>query len=177
MPENKTQDESFCFEGKTVAYSNSAGLFSATKTAGCVTSVSNAVTDFISSLGNINASNIVQEYDGLKQFMSDTFRIKFDAETREWIGQVRNEDLAQIFKIKSKEIISDQKGAYQVTAFARADFYMAGQYLGNEEQVVEMQLRLVPPDRKKRWYLEITSLTWSKLEKFQKRSDYQNLTK
>ncbi|MBP6218547.1 MAG: hypothetical protein KA436_08175 [Oligoflexales bacterium] len=133
--------------------------------------VHDAVSDFVSSLGNINASNILEEYSGLKRFMSDTFKIKFEVETKEWVKQVQNEDLAQLVNLKNKEIISDQKGAYHVTAFVRADFYAAGQHLGYEDQAIEMELKLVPPDRDKRWYLQIENLTWSKLETFKSKND------
>ena len=139
--------------------------------------VSNAVNDFISSLGNVNSSNIREAYSGLRKFMSDSFRIRFETEARDWVKQVQDEDLAQILKITSKKIISDGQGSYQVTAFARADFYMAGQYLGHEDQVVEIRLRLVPPDNRKRWYLEIVDLKWSKLERFKTQSKFRSLKK
>ena len=71
--------------------------------------------------------------------------------------------------IKSKEIVSNQQGQYGVTAFVKANFYADGQYLGNEDQVVEMTLKLVPPEQGKRWYLQITQINWSKLDKFKKR--------
>ncbi len=135
--------------------------------------IESAVTDFVTSLGTINANNINQAYDGLKKFMSEELKIKFEGETSEWIEQVRSDDLAQILKIKSKQIIADGEGSYQATLFARADFYMNGQYLGNEDQVVEMVLRLVPPDRQKRWYLQIVDLSWSKLETFRNKSSYK----
>ena len=133
--------------------------------------VHDAATDFISSLGNINASNIEEEYSGLKRFMSDTFKIQFEVETKPWITQVQHEDLAQIINIERNEIMSDQKGAYRATAFVRADFYAAGQYIGHENQVIEMDLTLVPPERGKRWFLQITNLNWSKLENFKNRAE------
>lgn len=136
--------------------------------------VHDAVSDFISSLGNINASNILEEYSGLKRFMSDGFKIQFDMETKEWVKQVQSDDLAQIISIKKKEIISDQKGSYRVTAYVRAGFYVATQSLGHEDQVIEMDLKLTPPDRAKRWYLQIESLTWSKLEAYKIKNDVKN---
>jgi hypothetical protein len=136
--------------------------------------VHDAASDFLSSLGNVNASNIVEEYSGLKRFMSEEFKIKFDVQTREWIRQVQAEDLAQIVKMKNIDILTNEQGAYHVTAYGRADFYAAGQYLGNEEQVIEMNLKLMPPDPGKRWYLQIESLTWSKLDAFKAKADLQN---
>ena len=101
--------------------------------------------------------------------MSDPLKIQFEADARDWISQVKAEDLAQIFKIKSKEVASNQQGLYAITAFARADFYADGQSLGYENQVVEMKLKLVPPERGIRWYLQIIEIHWSKLDKFKKR--------
>ncbi|MFK7824481.1 MAG: hypothetical protein AB8G05_10000 [Oligoflexales bacterium] len=131
--------------------------------------VNDAVNDFLSTLGNINAHIITEQYESLKRFMSPELKIQFAADSKEWIQQTKHEDLAQIFRVKSKKIISNSDGYYSITAFVRADFYASGQSLGHEDQVVEMTIKLVPPDREKRWYLQITSLSWSKLESFQTR--------
>ena len=139
--------------------------------------VSSAVSDFISSLGNVNSNNIQDAYRGLKKFMSDDLRIRFEEEARYWVKQVQDEDLAQILKVTSKKIIADGQGSYQVTAFARADFYMDGQYLGHEDQVIEIQMQLVPPDNKRRWYLEIANLKWSKLDRFNTQSKFNSVKK
>lgn len=131
--------------------------------------VNDAASDFLSTLGNINSSNIVEHYESLKRFMSPELRIKFTSDSKDWIEQVKTEDLAQIFHIKKKEIATNNQGYYSITAFARADFYVGGQSLGSEDQVIEMVMKLVPPERSKRWYLEITSLSWSKLGTFNSR--------
>lgn len=133
------------------------------------TYVHDAVSDFLASLGNINSSSIVEQYESLKRFMSPELKIQFTADAKEWIEQTKAEDLAQIFRIKEKTIVSDSQGSYQVTAFARAEFYANSRHLGYEDQVVEMTLKLVPPDRSKRWYLQITKLSWSKLTDFKNR--------
>ncbi|MFK7824831.1 MAG: TraE/TraK family type IV conjugative transfer system protein [Oligoflexales bacterium] len=134
--------------------------------------VNDAVSDFLSTLGNINASNISDQYKSLKRFMSPELKIQFNADSGEWIQQIKQEDLAQLFKIKSKKIISNSDGYYFVTAFVRANFYASNQSLGHEDQVVEMTLKLVPPDRAKRWYLQIIDLSWSKLDKFNTRKSF-----
>ncbi len=128
--------------------------------------VHDAVSDFISTLGNVNASNITEQYQSLKRFMSDPFQIQFDADTFDWVHQVKAEDLAQILKINEKKITSNDKGVFHVVAFGRADYYVGGDYLGHEDQVIELNLTLVPPEANKRWYLQITGLSWNKLENF-----------
>lgn len=134
--------------------------------------INDAVNDFLSTLGNINSSIITEQYTSLKRFMSPELKIQFTADAREWIHQIKQEDLAQIFRIKSKKIVSNSDGYYSITAFVRADFYASGQSLGFEDQVIEMTIKLVPPDREKRWYLQITSLSWSKLENFNSRKTF-----
>lgn len=131
--------------------------------------VNDAASDFLSTLGNINSSNIVEQYESLKRFMSPKLKIKFTSDSKDWIEQVKTEDLAQIFHIEKKEIATNNQGFYSITAFAKADFYMEGQSLGSEDQVIEMVMKLVPPERSKRWYLEIISLSWSKLGTFKNR--------
>ena len=107
--------------------------------------------------------------------MSEALKIRFDVETKGWVQQVQSEDLAQIISVQRKEIVSDEKGSYRVTAFARADFYAAGQSIGHEDQVIEMDLTLVPPERGKRWFLQITDLSWSKLDHFNNRTEQKNV--
>ncbi len=128
--------------------------------------VNDAVSDFLSTLGNVNSSNIAEQYQSLKRFMSDAFQIQFDADTYDWIEQVKTEDLAQILKVTEKKITSNEKGAFHVVAFGKADYYVGGESLGHEEQVIEIGLKLVPPEPNKRWYLQITNLSWNKLENF-----------
>ncbi len=128
--------------------------------------VHDAASDFLSTLGNVNARNIVEQYHSLKRFMSDPFQIQFDADTFDWVQQVKAEDLAQILKINEKKITSNEKGVFHVLAFGRADYYVGGDYLGHEDQVIELNLTLVPPEANKRWYLQITGLSWNKLDNF-----------
>ena len=128
--------------------------------------VNDAVTDFLSDLGNISSNNIDEQYSSLKRFMSDALKVKFEMETSEWVEQVKSEGISQIFSITNKEIIADDEGAYHITATGRAEFYTNNQYIGHEDQVVEMVLRLTAPKKGKRWYLEITSLSWTQADTF-----------
>ena len=138
--------------------------------------VYDAVRDFLSTLGNVNAANIEEQYAALKRFMSDSLKVQFEADTREWINQVKAENLAQILKSSEIKIVSNQNGSYKATAFGRADYYAASEYLGHEDQVIEIELTLVPPERDKRWYLQISRLVWSKLESFQTKRKIENPT-
>ena len=124
--------------------------------------IQDAVTDFVATLGNVNASNIEERYASLKRFMSDRFQIQFDLATKHWIDQVVDDDIAQLLMIQSKTISTDSKGVYEVVVHGKAEFYSSGQLLGDEDQVIEMKLSLVPPDRGRRWYLQIDHITWSR---------------
>lgn len=128
--------------------------------------VSDAVMDFLSLFGNVNPTNIDEQYQALSRFMSNRLKMKFDLEIATWKEQIKSDNLSQIFTVTEKEIISDEKGNYKVTALTRADFYTERQYLGFEDQVVEMVLKLTPPESGKRWYLQIEQLNWSKAETF-----------
>ena len=134
--------------------------------------VHDAAMDFLSSLGNINSSNIDEQYAALKRFMSEKLKVQFEVDTDEWIEQVKSDSISQILKVTDIEITSNNEGAYRVIALGRADFYSDQQYLGHEDQVIEMILRLVPPESGKRWYLQITSLSWEKQENFKTKSNY-----
>ena len=132
--------------------------------------IHDAAMDFLSSLGNISAANIDEQYASIRRFMSQNLRVRFDVDTADWVEQVKADYISQIFKITELEVTSDLKGAYQVVATGRVDFYANQQYLGYEDQVIQMVLKLVPPESGKRWYLQITSLQWEKAETFQTKS-------
>lgn len=133
--------------------------------------VNDAVTDFLSDLGNVSANNIDEQYSTLKRFMSDQLKVTFEMETADWVTQVKSEGISQILTVIDKEIRTDEEGNYKVIATGRADFYASQQYLGHEDQVIEMALRLTSPKKGKRWYLQITSLSVSKADAFKVKTD------
>lgn len=133
--------------------------------------VNDAVTDFLSDLGNISANNIDEQFNTLKRFMSDKLKVTFEMETADWIEQVKSEGISQILTVINKEIKTDNDGNYQVVATARAEFYANQQYLGHEDQVIEMTMKLTPPQKSHRWYLQLTSLSWTKADTFQTKNN------
>lgn len=124
--------------------------------------INQAVSDFVSSFGNISRNTIHEQFLGLKRYMSPELQIRFDREIHKWVQQTENEDLAQIVSLAEKQINTDEKGNYLVQAQVKARLFSSGEYLGSEDQIIRMQLRLVPPDASKRWFLEITEFSWSK---------------
>jgi hypothetical protein len=135
--------------------------------------IENAVESFVQKLGNINPTNITKQYGQIQEYMDDRVKIKFQMEYENWIDQVMAEQISQIFTIKDKEIISNNNGDYRAKVFGRAEFYSNTSFLGHEDQVVEMSLKLIPPQTGKRWYLQIQSLNWSQLESFNIKSKFQ----
>lgn len=133
--------------------------------------VNDAVTDFLSDLGNVSSNNIDEQYNSLKRFMNDKLKVAFEMETTEWVRQVKAENISQILTVLEKEIATDDDGNYKVVATARAEFYASQQYLGHEDQVIEMVLRLTPPKKGKRWYLQMTSLSWSQADTFKTKAN------
>ncbi|MGE3611002.1 MAG: hypothetical protein AB7I27_15535 [Bacteriovoracaceae bacterium] len=133
--------------------------------------VNDAVTDFLSDLGNVSGNNIDEQYNSLKRFMSDKLKVTFEMETADWIEQVKSEGISQILTVMNKEIKTDNDGNYQVVATARAEFYANQQYLGHEDQVIEMSMKLTPPQKSHRWYLQLTSLSWTKADAFKTKTN------
>ena len=124
--------------------------------------VSDAVTDFISNLGNVNPASINEQYEMVKRFMSDQLKVQFDVDTFDWVEQVKSDDISQIFTVKDKQIITNDDGRFKIEVLGKADFYANKAYLGNENHAIEMELKLMPPESGKRWYLQIEKLTWNK---------------
>ena len=135
--------------------------------------VADAVTDFLSQLGNVNPTNIDEQYESLSRSMSPELQIKFKMEIADWASQVKENGISQLLNVTQKEIKTDEKGNYRITAIGRAEFYSQNNFLGHEDQVIEMQLKLVPPESGRRWYLQITRLGWNKVEAFRAKKSLQ----
>ncbi len=131
--------------------------------------VSDAVNDFLSQLGNVTAGNIDEQYASLSESMSPQFKVKFSAEASDWKSQVKTENISELLTVTQKEILTDGNGKYKVTALGRRDTYIANEYVGHKDEVIEMQLALVPPTSGKRWFLQITNLQRQRAETFEKK--------
>jgi len=128
--------------------------------------VEKAIESFIHQMGNVNPSNIDRQFQQVEDYMDDRLKIQFQLEYENWINQVKTERISQIFTIKDKEVLSNNSGDYKAKIYGKAEFYANTSFLGHEDQVIEMTLRLIPPQTGKRWYLQIKSLNWSKLDSF-----------
>lgn len=136
------------------------------------TYVSDAVVDFLAQLGNVNSANIDQQYSGLAEMMSPQLRVRFLAEASEFKAKVKDENISEILSITQTEIQPSEVGVYHVTALARRDSYINHEYVGNLEEVIEMELQLVPPKGGKRWYLQINSLVRQSANTFRAKQKY-----
>jgi len=125
-----------------------------------------AVTDFLNRLGNINPVNIQEQYLTLAESMNAQLRVKFQAESLEWINKVKDDNLSEILTVLEKEIRSNEDGFYKVTAITRVDSYINADHIGARDEVVQMILKLVPPSRNSRWFIEIESLSRSTADAF-----------
>lgn len=121
--------------------------------------VFNAAMDFLQMFGTFSATNLNEQYARLSENMSPELRVQFELEAQSWRAKVKDENISQILSISEKEIRSANNGFYQLTAIGRKDTYANGEHLGSNDVVIEMVLRLIPPQAGKRWYLEITKLT------------------
>jgi hypothetical protein len=131
--------------------------------------VADAVTDFLSQLGNVTAGNIDEQYASLAESMSPLFKVKFSAEASDWKSQVKAENISELLTVTQKEIITDGNGKYKVTALGRRDTYIANEYVGHKDEVIELQLDLIPPKSGKRWFLQISNLQRQRADTFEKK--------
>ena len=121
--------------------------------------VQHAVSDFVSTLGNTNPNNIEERFKQLSSVMSPSLQIKFNAESKDWIGKARADNISEMATITDKRIEADGEGAYKAVVRLRTDSFIAAESIGYRNEVIEMGLRLVAPDSGRRWFLEITSLS------------------
>ena len=92
--------------------------------------VDDAVSDFLSDLGNISATNIDEQYGRLKRFMSDSFRITFEREVAPWVEQIKEEGISQILTVTKREIETDDGGKYQYHRYGQSGFLRQSRVFG-----------------------------------------------
>jgi hypothetical protein len=121
--------------------------------------IQHAVSDFVATLGNTNPTNIEERYQHLASMMSPALQVQFRMEANDWIAKVKSENISEILTVLSKRIEADGKGNFLASVNSRTDAFIGSEAIGYRNEVIEMQIRLIPPDAGKRWYLEMTSLT------------------
>lgn len=128
--------------------------------------VINAALTFASMLGDINAANIDEKYKRLSSFMAPQLQVRFEEEAREWRETVKTENITESLKIVDREAVGTSEGFYKFTAIAQRERFSNGESLGHVDEVIEMNMRLVPPVKGKEWFLEITSLKRGRADGF-----------
>ena len=128
--------------------------------------VQHAVSDFVATLGNTNPVNIEERFAQLATVMSPALQVQFNAEAREWIAKATSENISEMMTILEKRIESDELGQYRAVVTTRTDTFIGSEAIGYRNEVIEMGLRLIPPDQGKRWYLEITALSRTSAEAY-----------
>jgi hypothetical protein len=118
-----------------------------------------AVTDFINKLGNVNPGNIDEQYSMLAKFMSPQLKIRFEAEAADFKAKIKAEAISEMLSVTQREITPSRDGFYRVVALARRDRYIANEYVGHTDEVIEMLLQLIAPRRDRPWYVQINSLS------------------
>lgn len=132
--------------------------------------IQNAAMEFLQTFGNLNPSNIDEQYRRLADSMSPDLRVQFELEAVPWRTKVKEEGISQILSISEKEIRSTGDGYYQVTAIGKKDSFVNSEHLGSTDVVIEMVLKLIPPQAGKRWYLEIAKLVSQDANSFRVKS-------
>ena len=121
--------------------------------------VQHAVSDFVDAIGNVNPTNIAERYSQIASVMSPALQVQFNSEGSEWIERVLADNISEITTIISKRIEVDPSGHYFATVKTRVETFIGSESIGVRGEVIEMGLKLVPPDLGKRWCLQMTSLS------------------
>lgn len=132
--------------------------------------VREAVSHFISLLGNVNSKSIDKQYMELAENMELSMRRRFEEQSVEWVNYVKSEKITEVFNCSKEEIYSHNNGKYDVTAVCKKETYINHEYIGSVDEVVEMSLKLIPPKRQKRWVLHITDIKRNTKKAFKAKS-------
>lgn len=134
--------------------------------------VSDAVTEYVSQLGNVTSGSIDEHYKLLSESMSPQLKVKFLSEADDFKSKVKSENISELLTISEKEIKATGDGYYKVTVLAKRETYVNNEYIGHVDEVVEMVMQLVPPKSGRRWFLQINSLTRQNAETFKSKRNY-----
>lgn len=128
--------------------------------------ISDATSEYLSQVGNFTAGNIDEQYRLIGESMSPQLKARFLAEADAKKMQVKAENISEVLTVTDKEIRATGDGYYHVMALARKETYVNNEYLGHEDEAIEMVLQLMPPKNGRRWFLQINSLIRQKAETF-----------
>lgn len=117
-----------------------------------------AAMDYLSQFGSINPVNVDDQFERLSDVMTPELKVRFLGEASDWKAKVKLDNLSEIMTILDKTIESDEKGNFRCVANVRTDSFVNNEHIGYRDEVVEMVMKLVPPEDGKRWYLQISSL-------------------
>ena len=132
-----------------------------------------AVSEFIAQLGNFTADTIEEQYRGLSDSMSPDLKVKFLKESSELIDKVKDENISELIGISQKTIKVDAATAkYLAVIEVRRDTYINHEYIGEKNEIIEMELKLIPPKNGKRWFLQIEKLTRQSAETYQAKKKF-----
>lgn len=120
--------------------------------------IQNTAMEFLQTFGNLNPVNVDEQFSRLAESMTPELRIQFDVETGPWRDQIKNDGISQMMTIQERQIRSNHEGSYEVTAIVKKDLFANREHIGSSDDVIEMVLKLVPPQAGKRWFLQIQSL-------------------
>lgn len=136
------------------------------------TYVTEAVSEYLSQLGNICAGNIEEQYKLVSESMSPQLKVKFLTEASDFKSKVKAENISELLTLTDKEIKATGDGYYHVTVLARRDTYVNNEYIGHADEAIEMVLQLVAPRSGRRWFLQINSLTRQNAETFRVKNKF-----
>jgi hypothetical protein len=133
--------------------------------------VKEATETFIALLGNINSKSIDRQYEKLVENMDLSLKRRFEEETFEWKEYVKSENITEILKCGKKEIYSNDSGKYDITALCKKETYINHEYIGAVDEVIEMSLKAIAPNKVKRWVLNISDIKRTSKKTFKVKSN------
>lgn len=133
--------------------------------------VKEATETFLNLLGNINSKSIDRQYSKLTENMNLPLRRRFEEETFEWKEYVKSENITEVLKCGKQEIYSSNDGKYSVTALCKKETYINHEYIGAVDEVIEMSLMAIAPNKVKRWVLNISDIKRTSKKTFKVKSN------
>ena len=129
--------------------------------------VKEEIRTMFSMYGNVRPSSIESNYNYLIKRMKDSTKSQFEAEMLDKVMFIKENAMREALDCPDIEII-ESGGNYKATGVCTKEVYVHSELQLTEKEIIEMNLKLIPPKRGKHSILQIQSIQRLKNSNFKR---------
>ncbi len=129
--------------------------------------VKEEIRTMFSKFGNVRPSSIEANYNYLINRMKDSTKSQFEAEMLDKVMFIKENSMREALDCPDIEIL-EKNGHYKATGVCTKEVYVHSELQLTEKEIIEMDLKLIPPKRGQHSILEIQKLKRFKNHNFKR---------